>query len=242
MQLLPLVLILTCALQLAACGEDSEPKSVALLDPQGAHYGKTYAEWAAEWIRYVYDFAPPSCADPLMDETGAMCALGQDPASPVFFLVGTLGGPATRTECVVPTGAALFFPLFNTWADNAGLPPEQLLDDAQNKAYVEAGGNEVELSSLYARIDGHAVADVQAGFTREATPYHLEFPAAPNAYTCIGVDGVAGGFDGHVQGAWVMLAPLAPGRHVIEFGGRAKNDMASDPDFSTDVRYELTVR
>ncbi|MFT3924001.1 MAG: hypothetical protein QM778_15815 [Myxococcales bacterium] len=224
-----------------ACGDEApEQPGYELLDPQGMPYGKTYAEWASDWVRYIYSFAPPGCHDPLRDPTGAHCTEGQDPSSPVFFLVGSLGGPVTRRECKVPKGAALFFPLLNTWADTAGLPPEQQLSPADNKAYVEGGAAAFILPSMYARVDGQEIMDVQAGTMTEATPYELNY-TEPNAYNCIGVEGVNGDFYGNVQGTWVMLAPLAPGKHVIEFGGRSKNDTPSAPDFATDTRYEFTV-
>src|SRR5689334_20097251 len=117
--------IVLLALGVSACGsDDKETSSLDLLDPSAVHYGKTYAEWSASWVSYANSVAPPDCVSPMLDATGASCTLYQDPQSPVFFLVGNWGGVSRRTECVVPSGKALFFPLVNVWADNAGVPDE----------------------------------------------------------------------------------------------------------------------
>lgn len=51
--------------------------------------GKTYGEWSANWWQTVLSL--PADENPLLDDTGATCALGQDPDSPVFFLVDSVG-------------------------------------------------------------------------------------------------------------------------------------------------------
>jgi hypothetical protein len=224
-----------------ACGSDDEPEPFEALDPTTPQYGKTFDEWAAEWVFYVTRYAPPLCDDPIKNPTGATCAEGQDPSLPVFFLVGTYGGPGVRKECVVPGDKALFFPLVNIWGDNAGLPLDMVLSAEASKANVESVLPTFIEESFYATVDGRPVPDLTAGFKREATPYRIHIPEGPNNYTCDGNDGVSGDFDGHVMGAWVMLPPLGPGKHVITFGS-ARRAAAPDPSFKTDVRYELTVQ
>lgn len=219
----------------ASCGDD--PEQFEPLDPSEPQYGKTFGEWAGEWVNYISSYAPPLCDDPIKSTTGASCAVGQDPASPVFFLVGTYGAPAVRTECVVPSDAALFFPLIMSWADTAGLAEGDVPD---LRELVERLGPNVIEDSLYATVDGIPVADVQAGFTKEAVPYTVHIPEEPNLYTCAGIPGVVGDFPGWVLGAWVMLPPLGAGKHTINFGSKSKAG-AGLPDFTSDVRYELTV-
>src|SRR5262249_35380232 len=86
----------------------------------------------------------------LSDPTGAGCGVGQ--FGPVFFLVGAGGGgAATRDQCRVPAGKALFFPLVNAFdvhTPGDGLDtPRQLWDDL----HVTHGFG---LSELHASIDG----------------------------------------------------------------------------------------
>ena len=39
------------------------------------------------------------------------------------------------------------------------------------------------------------------------------------------------------DGYWVMLAPLSPGQHTLEFGGT----VGSPVNFTLDITYNLTV-
>jgi hypothetical protein len=224
----------------SSCGSDDEPEPFEALDPTQPQYGKTFDEWAAEWVYYVWSYAPPLCDDPVKHPTGATCADRQDPTSPVFFLAGTYGGPAVRKECVVPADKALFFPLGNYWGDNGGMPADMLLSDDAIRENIESGALLFIKERFYATVDGRPVADVTAGIMTKAAPYRIHVPEGPNSYTCDIAAEVSGDFDGYVMGAWVMLPPLGPGKHVIEFGS-AREAEGLEPAFQTDTRYELTV-
>ena len=55
-------------------------------------YGLTYGEWSAKWWQWVHSI--PAENNPITDTTGIECARGQN--GPVWFLVGTYGGPVER--------------------------------------------------------------------------------------------------------------------------------------------------
>jgi len=226
-----------------ACGENDEQPSpesgIDMLDPADPHYGKTYAEWAGEWVQFINDTAPPDCANPIMDTTGEHCALYQDPASDVFMLAGNYGGVSIRTECVVPANKALFFPLLGSSGDNAGVPQDMLLPDAEIKAFLESSFELMEEDSLKLEIDGHAIGDLERGAV-DTAPYVIELEPEANIYTCQMVDGVEGEFAGYVAGYWAMLAPLEPGPHTISFGG-TQSASPQGQKTTVDVTYELTV-
>src|SRR5262245_20854043 len=76
--------------------------------PTTTPFGKKLREWSAEWWQFVLSI--PASENPLLDDTGQKCAVGQ--RGPVWFLVGTTGGPVTRA-CSLPEGKALFFPVLN---------------------------------------------------------------------------------------------------------------------------------
>jgi hypothetical protein len=227
-----------------ACSSSDDVRTAApvdLLDPQAPHYGKTYAEWAAAWIAYINSVAPPECANPIKATSGTGCALYQDPASPVFFLAGNVMGLSIRTGCVVPKDKALFFPLLEVSGDNAGVPADQLLSDAELESYVIANFGFYQTSTLHASVDGQSIGHLERGGIMSA-PYSLEFPAGDNAYTCLGTDGVVGTFNGFLSGYWVLLAPLASGPHAIEFGGETMGSTPSQ-NVTIDVRYpDLTFQ
>ena len=227
---------------LFACGSNDadEPETeVALVDAKDA-YGKSYEEWSLDWVSYVNSASPPACTLPLMDDTGADCALYQDESSPVFFLAGNYGGTSVRNKCVAPADKALFFPLVNAWGDNAGVPADMLLSDADIKAYVDGKFATVETDSLHLSVDGQALGNLTDGVVPSAQ-YTLQLAPMANSYYCSGIDGVEGEMPGYVAGYWAMLAPLAAGKHAIEFGGTAKGTSTTEDEI-IEQTYSLTVR
>lgn len=233
---------LGCAL--TACGDgDEEPAptqtKLDILDPAAAHEGKTYAEWAEAWVQYWTSTAPPECVNPVTDATGESCTLYQDADSPVFFLVGNFGGVTLRDACVVPAGKTLFFPVVNTTGDNAGVPEDMLLSDADLQNFVEASYDAMEPESLYLKVDGQGIDGLERGGIRSA-PYTVDLEPDANLYSCSGVDGVEGEFGGYLSGYWAMLAPLAAGAHSITFGGKTAASPVGQA-LTIDVRYDLNV-
>jgi hypothetical protein len=228
---------------LTACGgSDDEPRdgdAIDILDPAEEHYGRSYIEWATAWVQWINDTAPPDCANPVIDTTGEHCALYQDPASDVFLLAGNYGGVSLRDACVVPAGKALFLPVMNSYGDNAGVPEDMLLSDEALKGYAESNFSYVDTDTLHLEVDGQGVSKLERGAI-ESAQYTIDLAPGANAYACQMVDGVEGEYTGYLSGYWAMLAPLAPGKHTISFGGH----QAAAPQgqaVTIDVRYELTV-
>ena len=62
----------------------------------------------AKWWKWV--LAIPASQNPIFDQTGADCGLGQNGG--VWYLAGTTGGAVTRT-CTIPAGKSIFFPIIN---------------------------------------------------------------------------------------------------------------------------------
>src|SRR5689334_22463099 len=63
-------------------------------------YGLTYGQWSARWWQYAAQQTSLNFCAPIK------------PQSPVTFLAGTPGPPATAS-CTVPAGQSVMFPLFN---------------------------------------------------------------------------------------------------------------------------------
>lgn len=193
------------------------PQTVLL--PPGPHFGQTYSDWSVLWWRWFLSL--PVSKHPAFGT--ADCSTGQ--VGSVWFLFG-LPGPAT-VNCTVPSGKALFFPLINAECSNVEPPPFFGATEAARRACAQglaAGATNLTLS-----IDGVPVSNL-AGF-RTSSPNFL-FTAPPdNAF------GVPSGIGEAVdEGYYVMLAPLAPGAHVIRF-------TATFPvlNFTIDTTYMLTV-
>jgi hypothetical protein len=211
--------------------------SPRVLPPDAHPHGRTYGEWAAAWWHYV--LSVPATQNPLLDETGANCAVGQ--SGDVFFLVGILNvsGTAVRTECVAPTGAMLFFPIVNTICTNE--PPPLVPTDELRPC---AAGPIETATDLVVEIDGVPVGGLER-FRAQSELFGLTLPP----------DNLLGGqagschFDSDVgacvpylaaaDGFYLMLPPLSPGEHTLHIHGV----MPAFGGFTLDVSYDpLTVR
>ncbi len=232
---------------LAGCGDDKEttdeaPAKAEVLDPAEVHYGKTYSEWNADWYRWIYEAQyDDECRLPVIDGTGANCDVGQ--SSDVFFLAGNYaaepGTPVTvvRDDCVAPASKAVFFPLFNTAADNGGVPVEMQLDAEALEASATGFLESVDPEKLVAEVDGEAIPDL-GRFKTDVVEFSYELPAEPNFYSCLGATGVTGAVDpSYAAGYYIMLGPLSAGTHEIRFGLDQPDDL-----FSSLITYNLTVQ
>ncbi len=206
--------VIAAAALLGACGgSPSGSPPVELLSSAAPQYGKTYDEWAAAWVAWLYQLPEaPTCTDPVADPTGALCTFAQDPTSPVFFLTGDWGTVVHRAQCVVPAGKALLIPLVVTFQDNGGVPmanqktPEQL---KQSSLAQFASITEVSFS-----LDDHAYTPLDL-YAIRAAPYTYTLPSEPNIYDCQGTSGVLGTYSGFTSGYFVLLPPLSVGTHTI---------------------------
>jgi hypothetical protein len=210
--------------------------SPRVLPPNARPHGHSYGEWAAAWWQYV--LSVPAAQNPLLDETGAECAVGQ--SGHVFFLVGILNvsGVAVRTECVVPTGAMLFFPIVNTICTNE--PPP--LTPTEQLRPCAAGPIETA-TDLLVEIDGVPVGGLER-FRAQSDFFGLTLPIDnllgsqagtchfdPDVGACVPYLAVADGF-------YLMLPPLPPGEHTLHIHGV----MPAFGGFTLDVTYDpLTV-
>jgi len=101
-----------------------------IFPPNKPSFGMTYAEWAAKW--WQWEFSLPTSVNPWFD-TGANAGIGQ--SGPVYFLTGVLTGePVVKRTITKPEGKALFFPIFNSWADNVDVNPPKTFQELQEQA------------------------------------------------------------------------------------------------------------
>jgi hypothetical protein len=215
-----------------------------VLPPNSHSFGMTYGEWSAEWWQYV--FSLPVDNNPLFDDTGEKCAVGQ--SGKVFFLVGTVTivevspnvvlGEAER-DCTVPAGKAIFFPIINSecaTAEGNGTTDEELRSCAE--LFVNHAGD------LQAEIDGVPVQKLE--MYRAESPLFSYGPLpGNNILQFFGFDAPAGTTSPSVSdGFYLMLAPLSAGEHTIHFSGNQTFTQAEDGfdfQFILDITYNLTV-
>lgn len=203
------------ALLLPACGgTDDAVETVPALDPSQVQFGKSYEDWTVAWWRWA--MSVPGSVNPVLDTTGEFCHEGQDDASPVFFLAGTVGGTVART-CAAAKEKAIFFPVLNNETDNTGAPSGAIKSDQQLLDEAPTWFANVKLGGLRATVDGKSVANVTA-LRFGPTLFTFDVPPGDNIFTSLGVPDIAGPVTGVSVGYWVMLAPLSVGKHSIVFG------------------------
>jgi hypothetical protein len=157
-------------------------------------------EWSRAWWQWAASFEYED--SPVADRTGDRCAARQ--SGPVWFLAGTYGTRRTIRTCTVPAGKYLFFPLINYVVMRRPTGTTSCAAVTRSAAEVTD-----EASGLLLDVDGvrHPGLERHRQATRECfdmgalmQPRTQVYPSAANGY-------------------YVMLRPLAPGRHTLNFGG-----------------------
>lgn len=203
-------------------------------------YGRSQAEWAAEWWRWSASI--PAAVHPTRDATGGNCGGSQN--HPVFFLAGTAPTSVTGTiargsaqrDCEVPFGRPILVPLIDnlTFAPEVGVFSEEVLTEEARRQGEPA-------AQLYVELDGVTLSGLEAqGQTTGAIT--LEFPE-DSIFEGSG-DLPAGSRIGVAHGYYVLLAPLTPGLHTLRFGGALTHTAAlhgHDGSFRQDLDYVIKV-
>jgi hypothetical protein len=183
--------------------------------------GKTYAQWSVDWWKWILEV--PATNNPLLDTTGADCAVHQ-PGGRVWFLAGSPGGAVTRT-CTVRYDKALFFPLVNIVALATGPADTEASIHADARAFVDG----VDPSTLFARLDGRPIPNL-GSYRAHSPTFFLNLPPDNLFGLPPGIWGPAA-----ADGYYLLLLPLRPGWHTLHFGGEF-------PDGSpVDVTYRLNI-
>ena len=198
-----------------------------IFSPSSNPFGMKFKEWTAQWWQFVLSF--PFDVNPLLDETGDRCAIGQ--RGPVWFLMGTVAGESNRT-CSIPEGKALFFPIINSVDVNVTNQTAKEL-----RAELEPCFDAVR--NLSVEVDGKPIRKLKNHFRVRSEVFEVTLPQG----NVFGLD--PGSYSPAVDdGYYVMLEPLAVGKHTLHFGGSSDPSAACIfyPDgFSVDVTYSLDI-
>lgn len=212
-------------------------------DPHFVPYGL----WGARWWQWVFSIpvhdSRNNITHPLLATGAVDCSLGQ--FGPVWFLAGNITPDTTRRSCTIPRNTFLFLPILNAWYDNTGVDAPTNLSIAELKAGAAAFSAAIP-GSLHASVDGVPIpitSDNQGAalFAYEVPNKDnlLQFfgekvpgPGWPFANTPIGTFVAPAASDG----TWLLLNPLSPGKHIVNFGG------TSTGGFSLNIIYTITVK
>jgi hypothetical protein len=216
-----LVITLALLLTTTAIAGARNGANPGVLPPTSRVQGLTYGRWSAQWWQFV--FSLPVSQNPLAGGTGANCAFKRVGNVGLVVLNSTMGGQLT---CEAPAGTMLFLELLDSECSNLETDPFY-------------GGNEAELRAcakkfvpvdMKASIDGVAIQNPEQ-YISMSPMYNFVVPED-------NILGVPGGSTGKsvAYGAFLMLAPLTPGKHTIHTHGAYPAF-----DFTADRNLELTV-
>jgi hypothetical protein len=237
---LALAVALLVAASLAAAPAGAHRRPVVI--PQIA---KSYGYLSAVWWQQV--FRIPAATNPLLDTTGAHCADGQ--RGPVFFLHGFAGAGSVERNCTVPKRKALFFPLVNAFDLHIPCPNPACDENTTPQGVWDElhGAFNFRVDSLYARVDGVAVPNLDPASNRYRGCAGPDPACGPRSFPIrLPADNLLSQFAGGTlppgvysptvaDGFYLLLAPLRPGRHELEFGGTGSGG-------AQDITYHLVVR
>jgi hypothetical protein len=190
--------------------------------------GENLADLAARWTRWLTSM--PAGVHPFGgDESGANCGINQE--GPVWFLAAPLVAAYTG-HCIVPAGKAIAMPVFSYLNDypcpDASFqpPPGQSLETFLGEfAAMLSDATSLKAASLNGRsLPVRRVASRLFGFTGAASLQ--TFDACITGSPQLGL----------IDGWWVLIDPLPPGRHVLTVQVNNPFTGATQGSFTLNVR------
>jgi hypothetical protein len=190
-------------------------------------YGLTYGEWTVKWWQWASSI--PAKDNPVADENGEKCAVGQNDPN-VWFIAGTGGGEATRA-CTIPAGKAILVSIINvvcSYATDPGLKSESELRSC-------AKADQDKATNLQASVDGVAIPNLKM-YRVQSPLFNMTLPndnvlASPPGTTQAVSDGY-----------WILLKPLQLGNHEIHFSGSLVDFTATGAlNFVSDAKYDIRI-
>jgi hypothetical protein len=199
----------------AVCLGPSHAEDGLTVPPSESVGGRSQAEWSRAWWQWAGSFEQGE--SPVADRTGRLC--GSKQGDNVWFLAGTYGTERTFRKCRVPRGRYLFFPLINYVVMPPASRPVNCMAVTREAASITD-----DVSALVLDVDGVRVPDLVAYRQASAGCFDMGERAEPKVRV----------FPSAANGYYVMLRPLSPGTHLLNFGGAL-------PGMVQAVTYRLVV-
>jgi hypothetical protein len=189
--------LLLCILASAPSQAQSNP---FLLPPGESVAGLSQAEWSRVWWQWAASFDRNE--SPVADQTGEHCHRKQ--RGDVWFLAGTYGTRRTVRTCKVPRGKYLFFPLINYVV----MPPVDR--PVTCRAVMNSAASITnDPSALILEFDGAQIPNLLEHRQATSQCFDMGVQSEPKVRV----------FPSAANGYYVMLRPLSPGTHTLNFGG-----------------------
>lgn len=180
---------------------------------------KLYEKHTSQWWQWAVSVAEPN--NPVVDETGEDCSVNQ--SGNVWFLAGTSGGIAER-DCAIPLGTKILFPIVNLQGTETSAENAEAFNDIITVLMDT-------VTDLQVTVDGVPLENVEEYRFKDSSAYTIDCQAPELGCAPSETHGVQ-------EGYYIMLTPLTPGEHTVEFSGTI--------DFfgtivTTGATYNLTV-
>jgi hypothetical protein len=192
-----------------------------VLPPNSRVQGLTYGGWIAQWWKYALEL--PLSQNPITGGTGAYCAYQRVGNVALVVANSTLDVPI---QCLVPAGTMLYLEVLGAECSTLELPPFY----GGNEAELRACAQEIVPEDLEASIDGVRVENLDE-YIFTSPMYGFTVPDDNIFGVPAGMTGESVGY-----GAYLLIAPLRPGKHTIHAHGTYPGF-----DFSADRVFDLTV-
>ena len=207
--------------------------SVNVFPPGGEPYGLSYTKHIENYWNWTLGI--PAKDNPVNDQTGEKCAIGQSNTnSSVFYLTFNNGGVSERT-CEVPAGKALLIPVMEVEFSQKDRPDATIEDlklaaktdqDSVNSMYLKIGDREYNLEDLRkyrTATDGFDVNYADNGIfgIREGGP----------------TKAVADGY-------YIMTDPLPKGNYTVNWKSSLSclDPGCAEPNFAMDIKYNIIAK
>jgi hypothetical protein len=225
--MIPALVFALATLGSAATDGNASPTNaddaVVVLPADAKAEGRGYPELAEAWWQWA--FRKPDGMRPSQDPTGAQCHDGQ--TGDVWFLAGTSGTGPVERNCRVPEGRHLFLPVIAALEYSV---PGRRRECAALRAAAEAVAGRMVVNRV--ELDGKPLEPVRSAprdcFDAFADAQYDDL--RPGIYA-----------PAYTDGLWMLLPPLAPGRHRLVVDARQTSDVAVRSRFDQQFTYVIEV-